>query len=141
MSYIYIIIQVVFIVLIGLTGPISPDNLFIFSGIIIGILTMIWAVWTMRPSHLNMTPDLKHNSRLVRSGPYKLIRHPMYASVLLVTLLLVINHWTLWRAGFWMVLFIDLHFKFSYEEKLLLEKYPEYSDYIVNTKRLVPFIY
>ena len=141
MSYIYIIIQVVFIILIGLTGPISPDNLFLFSGIIIGILTMIWAVWTMRLSNLNMIPDVKHNSRLVTSGPYKFIRHPMYASVLLVTLILVINHLTLLRAGFWLVLLIDLHFKFSYEEKLLLTKFPEYSEYKSNTKRLVPFIY
>ena len=141
MSYIYIIIQVVFIILIGITGPILPDNLFILSGVIIGVLTMIWAVWTMRLSNLNMIPDLKHNSRFVMSGPYKLIRHPMYASVLLVTLMLVINHLTLWRIGFWLVLFIDLYFKFSYEEKLLLTKFPEYSEYKSNTKRLVPFIY
>ena len=141
MSYIYIIIQVVFIILIGLTGPISPDNLFLFSGIIIGILTMIWAVLTMRLSNLNMIPDVKHNSRLVTSGPYKFIRHPMYASVLLVTLILVINHLTLLRAGFWLVLLIDLHFKFNYEEKLLLQKFPECLDYKNNTKRLVPFIY
>lgn len=141
MSYIYIIIQVVFIVLIGLTGPIVPDNLFIFSGIIIGVLLMIWAVWTMRPSNLNMIPDLKYKSRLVTSGPYKLIRHPMYASVLLVTLLLIINHWTLWRAGLWLVLFIDLHFKFSYEEKLLQMKFPEYPNYMSKTKRLIPCVY
>jgi len=88
-----------------------------------------------------MLPDLKDNSRLVKSGPYKLIRHPMYASVLLVTLLLLINHFTFLRAGFWVVLFIDLHLKLSYEENLLLEIYPEYSDYKRTTKRIVPFIY
>ena len=141
MSYIYIIIQVVFIILIGITGPILPQNLFLLTGGIIGVLTMIWAVWTMRLSNLSMIPDLKDKSIFVKSGPYKLIRHPMYASVLLVTLMLVVNYLTLWRIGFWLVLFIDLHFKFSYEEKLLLTKYSEYSDYKSNTKRLVPFIY
>lgn len=141
MSYIYIIIQVVFIILIGLTGPITPNNMFLFSGIIIGVITMIWAVWTMRLSNLNMNPELKHSCILVTSGPYKLIRHPMYASVLLATLMLVINHLTVWRVGFWLVLFIDLHLKFFYEEKLLLKKFPEYLNYKSNTKRLVPFIY
>jgi len=141
MSYIYIIIQVVSIILIGINGPILPDNLFFISGIVIGILIMIWAVWTMRLSNLNMIPDLKHTSRLVTSGPYKFIRHPMYASVLFVTLLLVLNHLTLWRIGFWLVLFIDLHFKFSYEEKLLMTKFPEYPNYKSKTKRLIPFIY
>ena len=141
MSYIYIIIQVIFIILIGFTGPILPNNMLLFLGVIGGILIMIWAVWTMRLSNLNMIPDLKHNSRLVISGPYKFIRHPMYASVLLVTLILVINHLTLWRVGFWVILFIDLHLKFNYEEKLLLKKFSEYSNYKSNTKRLVPFIY
>ena len=112
MSYIYIIIQVVFIILIGITGPILPKNLFLLAGVIIGVLTMIWAVWTMRLSNLSMIPDLKQKSIFVTSGPYKLIRHPMYASVLLVTLMLVVNYLTLWRIGFWLVLFIDLHFKF-----------------------------
>ena len=141
MSYISLIIQVVFIILIGITGPIIPNNLFILLGIIIGILTMIWSVWTMRLSNLNMNPELKQNSTLVTSGPYKLIRHPMYASVLLVTLLLVINYWTVCRIGFWLVLCIDLFFKFLYEEKLLVEKFPEYLNYKRNTKRLIPFIY
>lgn len=141
MSYIYIIIQVVFIILIGLTGPISPDNLFLFSGIIISILTIIWSVWSMKLSHLNIMPDLKHNIILVTSGPYKFIRHPMYASVLLTTLMLVINHLTLWRIVFWLVLFIDLHLKFNYEENLLLTKFPEYSEYQSKTKKLIPFIY
>jgi protein-S-isoprenylcysteine O-methyltransferase Ste14 len=39
-------------------------------------------------------PDLKANSILVTSGPYKFIRHPMYAAVLLITLAVVLNHLT-----------------------------------------------
>ena len=141
MSYIYVAIQVLFIILIGATGPIIPRNIAILTGISIGVFTMFWALWTMRLNNLNMMPDLKHKSILVTSGPYRVIRHPMYASVLLVTLMLVVNHLTLLRAGLWLVLLIDLHFKFSYEEKLLLKKHPEYMDYRNNTKRLIPFIY
>jgi len=55
--------------------------------------------------------------------------------------MLVVNDLTLLRAVLWLVLLIDLHFKFSYEEKLLIEKYPEYIDYKKKTKRLIPFIY
>ncbi|RKY09051.1 MAG: isoprenylcysteine carboxylmethyltransferase family protein [Planctomycetota bacterium] len=141
MSYIYVVIQVLFIILIGATGPIIPNNIAILTGIAIGVFTMFWALWTMRLSNLNMMPDLKHKSVLVTSGPYRVIRHPMYASVLLVTLMLVANHLTLLRTGFWLVLLIDLYFKFSYEEKLLLKKHPGYIDYKKKTKRLIPFIY
>jgi len=87
MSYIYVIIQIVFIILIGITGPIIPDKIAIFIGEVVGVLLMIWAIWTMRLSHLNILPDLRGNNRLITSGPYKLVRHPMYIAVLLVTLL------------------------------------------------------
>ena len=140
-SSVYIIIQVVFIILIGVTGPIMPNNIIILIGEVIGVVTMIWAVRTMKLSNLNMNPELKNKSILVIAGPYKKIRHPMYASVLLVALMLVLNHITLLRIVFWLVLFIDLHFKFSYEERLLLRKFPEYSDYKNRTKQLIPFIY
>jgi protein-S-isoprenylcysteine O-methyltransferase Ste14 len=141
MSYIYVIIQIVFIILIGITGPIIPNNIIILIGEVAGVLLMVWAIWTMRLGNLNISPDLKKNSILVLSGPYKLLRHPMYTAVLLVTLMLVINDMTLWRIGFWLVLIIDLYFKFLYEEKLLLAKFPQYSDYMSKTKRLIPFIY
>ena len=141
MSYIYVIIQIVFIILIGITGPIISNNIMILIGETVGVILMIWAIWTMKLNNLNISPDLKNNSILVLSGPYKLIRHPMYTSVLLVTLMLVINHVTLLRVSFWLVLLIDLYFKFRYEERLLRTKYSEYSDYMSKTKRLIPFIY
>lgn len=129
------------IVVIGVTGPIVPGNPVFLVGAVAGVLLVIWSLWTMRLSNLNVMPDLKANSILVTSGPYRLIRHPMYAAVLLITLALVLNHLTLLRVGYWLVLVIDLHLKFMYEEKLLLEKYPQYSDYKQRTKRLIPFIY
>lgn len=141
MSYLYVIIQTLMIVVIGVTGPIVHGPRYFLGGAVVGVLLMIWAIGTMRLSNLNVMPDLKANSILVTSGPYRLIRHPMYAAVLLVTLALVLNHLTLLRVGYWLVLVIDLHLKFMYEEKLLLEKYPQYSDYKQRTKRLIPFIY
>jgi protein-S-isoprenylcysteine O-methyltransferase Ste14 len=141
MSYLCVIIQILMIVVIGVTGPVIPSNPVFLSGAVVGVLLMIWSIGTMRLSNLNVMPDLKADSILVTSGPYKFIRHPMYAAVLLIMLALVLNHLTLLRAGYWLVLFIDLHFKLLYEEKLLLEKYPQYSEYQQRTKRLVPFVY
>jgi protein-S-isoprenylcysteine O-methyltransferase Ste14 len=141
MSYLYVIIQILMIVVIGVTGPIIPQAPVFLVGAVVGVLLMIWAIGTMRLSNLNVMPDLKANSILVTSGPYRFIRHPMYAGGLLITLALVLNDLTLLRAGYWLVLAIDLHFKLMYEEKLLLEKYPQYSDYKQKIKRLIPFIY
>jgi protein-S-isoprenylcysteine O-methyltransferase Ste14 len=141
MSYLYVVIQVLMIVVIGVTGPIIPSNPVFLGGAILGVLLMIWAIGTMRLSNLNVMPDLKDSNVLVTSGPYRLIRHPMYTGGLLITLALVLNHLTLLRVGYWVILVIDLHFKLMYEEKRLLEKYPQYSDYQQKTRRLIPFVY
>ena len=141
MSYVFFIVQGFFIILIGATGRLVSGNPFLLGGAVIGVFIMIWAVWTMRLNYLNMLPDTKRNSGLVTSGPYKVIRHPMYTAVLLFTLMLVLNDFTLLRAIFWLVLAVDLYFKLRYEESLLLENYPEYSAYKARTKRLVPFVY
>jgi protein-S-isoprenylcysteine O-methyltransferase Ste14 len=115
MSYIYVIIQIVFIILIGITGPIISNNIMILIGEAVGVILMIWAIWTMKLNNLNISPDLKNNSILVLSGPYKLIRHPMYTAVLLVTLMLVINHPISWRIGSWLVFLFKLYLKLLYE--------------------------
>jgi protein-S-isoprenylcysteine O-methyltransferase Ste14 len=91
MSYLYVIIQILMIVVIGVTGPIIPSSPVFLGGAILGVLLMIWAIGTMRLSNLNVRPDLKANSILVMSGPYKLIRHPMCAAFYLVTLAVVLN--------------------------------------------------
>ena len=64
MSYIYVAIQVLFIILIGGAGPIIPRNIAILTGTAIGVLTMFWALWTMRLSNLNMMPDLYARVRI-----------------------------------------------------------------------------
>jgi protein-S-isoprenylcysteine O-methyltransferase Ste14 len=141
MSYVMVIIQGVMIVVIGITGPVVLGNPYFLVSVILGVLLMIWAIGVMRLSNLNVMPDLKDNCVLVTSGPYRVIRHPMYAGGLLITLSLVLNHPTLLRWEYWLVLAVNLHFKLRYEEKLLAGKFPGYSDYKQRTKRLVPFVY
>lgn len=39
------------------------------------------------------------------------------------------------------VLLVDLLLKLRYEETLLIQRFPEYKEYIKNSYRLFPFIY
>jgi len=140
MSYIYVIVQGVLIVVIGITSkPIS--NPLIIGGFALGLALMVWSLKTMRLSNLNIMPDLRENSALVTSGPYRWIRHPMYSAVLLMTLMLVLTDLTAVRCLYWIVLLLDLGLKFRYEESLLLKKHPEYAIYRKRTKMLIPFVF
>ena len=77
------------------------------------------------------------------TGVYRLIRHPMYASFLLWSLGqgLLLPNWMTGLAG--MFGFCILYFaRVGREEKLMLEAFgDDYREYMMRTKRLVPYIH
>lgn len=79
--------------------------------------------------------------RLVESGPYALIRHPIYASLVLagVGLLLVRQSW--FTLALTVALFLILDLKRRREEAWLAERYEAYAAYRARTKALIPFLY
>lgn len=101
----------------------------------------IWSIVIMQLDNLRITPSPGEMARLVTKGPYKLIRHPMYASLILLSLPLVLSEFNLIKLLMGLLLALDLLIKLNYEEKLLKQKFPQYVEYCNNTKRLIPFIY
>ncbi|MDR3450955.1 MAG: isoprenylcysteine carboxylmethyltransferase family protein [Alphaproteobacteria bacterium] len=84
---------------------------------------------------------LPEGRRLVTSGPYAVVRHPLYLAEAVATLGAVINFLSPWalllvaaQLGLQMV-------RIHYEEKVLKETFPEYTDYAKKTWRLIPGIY
>jgi protein-S-isoprenylcysteine O-methyltransferase Ste14 len=65
----------------------------------------------------------------------------MYASLLLITLPLVLAELTPLRVATWLLLLGNLIVKLNYEERLLVARFPEYTSYQRTSKRLIPFIY
>jgi protein-S-isoprenylcysteine O-methyltransferase Ste14 len=127
--------------LIALTGPLFPSNAVLLVLELLGIGLGIWAILAMRIGNFNITPDPLNHSQLVTSGPYRMIRHPMYLAILLTTLPLIIYSFDLFRLAIWLVLLIDLIFKLIYEENLLSVKLVGYDRYIERSFRLFPYIY
>lgn len=140
-SYLLVAVQLTCIAIIAFTGPFFPKNIFLLSIGILGALLGLWAIIVMKLGRFNITPEIHQNSRMVTRGPYKYIRHPMYVSVLLITLAWVLNYFTLIRFGIWIVLLIDLLLKIIFEERLLAEHYEKYQDYRKRTKKLIPRIF
>ncbi len=80
-------------------------------------------------------------SRLIQGGVYGVVRHPLYSSVVLVSL-----GWTLlWSSGVGVllaaVLGVFLEAKARREERWLRERFPEYEAYARRVKRLIPWLY
>ena len=140
-SLTFVVIQFTCLGLIAITGPIFPGNALLLAVELLGLALGIWAVFTIGIGNFNVTPDPLRSSRLVTRGPYRVIRHPMYLALLLVTLPLVAMHFSLLRLAIWLVLFVDLVIKLNYEEGILATRLEGYRDYLQRSYRLVPFIY
>lgn len=85
-------------------------------------------------------PVLLEGQELVTRGPYRLVRHPIYASFLLIlgSLLLVSANWFV--GGLWIgMTALDVAARMDAEEAMLLGQFGErYRAYTIRTGRLLP---
>lgn len=101
----------------------------------------VWAIITVRKGSFSIFPEPSEQTVFIQTGSYKLIRHPMYTSILLFFLPSIVLSISIGSLFLYFILLITLILKLTYEEKLLLEKFPIYAVYQKKTKRLIPFIY
>jgi protein-S-isoprenylcysteine O-methyltransferase Ste14 len=114
---------------------------------IIAVAVCVWGlwicIWARRTLAGNWSSSVtfKQDHELIRTGPYRFVRHPIYTGILLMVLAVVIaagrlHCWlglVLMAVGFWI--------KLSQEERLLLRHFPEaYPLYQKQVKALVPWV-
>lgn len=103
----------------------------------------VLGAWGMVTLGRNLTPFPKpiEGGDLVTHGAYRLVRHPIYAGLILGTL-----GWSLFRISLvglalTVLLFIFFDLKSRREEQWLREAYTDYAVYQKQVKKLVPWVY
>lgn len=140
-SYLLVLLQFILLGAFATTGPLLARNPALLLVELAGAGVGLWAIAVMRIGSFNIIPDVKKGASLIERGPYRVIRHPMYTSLILMTGALVADSFSWLRFDLWVGLIIVLIAKLSYEERLLAEAFDEYGKYRERTKRLVPLIY
>jgi protein-S-isoprenylcysteine O-methyltransferase Ste14 len=134
-------IQFVLIGVIAFTGPLWPPGWSLRGMLAVGGVIGLWALQVMGLRQVKVFPEVPSLGNLIVLGPYRWVRHPMYTSVLLVTLAWTLGNPLTFRIILWAGLVITLLIKLRYEERLLMERFPDYEAYRRQTKRLIPFVW
>ncbi|HOX66221.1 MAG: isoprenylcysteine carboxylmethyltransferase family protein [Burkholderiaceae bacterium] len=106
-----------------------------------GLLLVGWAFFCNRPGNFNIHPAPRAGGRLVRHGPYRWVRHPMYTAVFCCALS---SAWASPSRWGWLgaaALVGVLATKARLEERWMVEAHAGYADYQARTWRFVPGLY
>jgi protein-S-isoprenylcysteine O-methyltransferase Ste14 len=136
---------------VAFIGRIAPDGRsFLFnSNMLMGLIGLVFAVFGIglamlacgylrRNWHMRV-PD-GESPKLITSGPFALVRHPLYGGLLLAILGSAIGQSSLWLLP--LLVYGPYFIRAARgEERLLSERYPErYRAYMQRTKMLLPFV-
>jgi protein-S-isoprenylcysteine O-methyltransferase Ste14 len=134
------------VLVLGVAGPDWPDTArwwLTAAGVALvlaGVLVIVLAARALG-SGLTPFPRPADSGELVESGPYALVRHPVYSGGILFAagLSLALSPWALAATA---ALAVVWALKARVEERFLRERYPAYDEYCSRTGyRLVPFVY
>jgi len=119
----------------GLINSSLTLSIFILGGVI-GLV----ALNCNKIGNFNIQPELKKDCQLITSGIYSYIRHPMYTSVIVMMLGILLTNFSFLEGGLFIGLIITLFLKASREEKLWINHHLEYQSYKDKTKFFIPFV-
>jgi protein-S-isoprenylcysteine O-methyltransferase Ste14 len=113
------------------------------AGFVLLLAGLAFAIWARRHLGRNWSASVvvKEDHALVRTGPYRRVRHPIYTGLLLAYLgtAVAVGEWRgLVGLGLAIGSFL---LKSRLEEQRMAETFPEYAEYRRHTAALVPGLY
>jgi len=124
-------------------GITSPNGLLMLLGY--GIFILGTAIGLMAAFNLgkNLTPlpRPKENAELIQGGLYRLVRHPIYFGVIVLSLGwgLIQQSTLVWLYVVIIAIFFDI--KSRKEEQWLVERFSAYAEYQGRVRKLIPWVY
>jgi protein-S-isoprenylcysteine O-methyltransferase Ste14 len=105
----------------------------------LSVLLMLWARATfgLRSLHAAANPT---SGGLVTTGPYRFLRHPIYAAILYFLAAGIASHPSWASVALGLVAIAASAVRILSEERLIVERYPGYAEYAARTKRVIPFV-
>jgi protein-S-isoprenylcysteine O-methyltransferase Ste14 len=109
--------------------------------LVAGGLVLWWLVFRANP-YAASTVNVEPEQTVISTGPYALVRHPMYSGVLLLLLGLPVALGSWWGLVLFPPILVLLIWRLEDEERYLSTRLPGYQEYCAKvTHRLIPSIW
>jgi protein-S-isoprenylcysteine O-methyltransferase Ste14 len=143
------IILIGLVVLLGSSGMrnISPHSVSSWVGFLVGLAGIAVGAWLLirgvadLGGSLSPLPRPRPDGRLIETGIYARLRHPIYAGMIFASFGWSALTGSIGALVAALVLAVFLDAKARREEMWLLERYDAYADYRRRSKRFLPGIY
>ena len=119
-----------------------PNGVVIISTIIFAIAYILYAEVLRENVYLSRTIEVQENQKVIDTGLYGMVRHPMYAITILLFLTIPLILGSIVSFIIFLVYPIIIIKRIKNEEKVLEKELIGYSEYMKKVKyRLIPFIW
>jgi protein-S-isoprenylcysteine O-methyltransferase Ste14 len=106
-----------------------------------GLVTLIWSRLSLG-TNWSATVTFREGHEIIKRGPYRFVRHPMYSGILLMVAGTATVLGNISGLISLFICFLGHWWKLSAEEALLMKHFPgTYQLYRSRTKALIPFIF
>jgi protein-S-isoprenylcysteine O-methyltransferase Ste14 len=106
----------------------------------IGLLLALAGLWWLG-DNLSALPHPKDDATLVESGPYRVVRHPIYSGLIVGAFGWALMNTSLLTLIYAAILLAFFDIKSRREERWLARKFPDYAAYQARVAKLIPLIY
>lgn len=121
---------------------ILPKNVSIVASVIFLLGYVFYAEVLRENTYLSRTIEVQENQRVIDTGLYSIVRHPMYSATLLLFLSMPIVLGSVYAFIIFMAYPFIIAKRIKHEEEFLQKELHGYSEYIQKVKyRLIPFIW
>lgn len=131
-----LIVAILYLLISG--NLLSPSPLVIGAQILAVVLSIL-ARRSFQAGQFNIDAEPKEGP-LLSSGPYALIRHPMYAAAPLLIWASIFGHLSITTVIIGMIVTSVVSIRVASEEQVLRAHFPDYAEYSRKSKRIIPFI-
>jgi protein-S-isoprenylcysteine O-methyltransferase Ste14 len=122
-------------------SDVSPEIIIATNAVILGGYMLIFKVFRQN-SYASRIIEIDRNQKVISTGLYSIVRHPMYLGVLIMYLPAPLALGSYWGLIPMALLPVALILRILNEEKVLKENLEGYNEYCQKTSyRLIPYIW